>query len=50
MELHLDGSDRHQQAMQALLDERFDVTHIRTTTDARLLRVHAMGARQMEVT
>ncbi len=50
MELHLDGSERHQQAMQVLLDERFDVTHIRTTADTQLVRVHAMGARKMEVT
>lgn len=47
MELHLDGSDHDLPAMQALLDERFDVTHIRTTGDPRLLRVHAMGSRRM---
>ncbi len=49
MELHLDGGDRTLKAAEILLGERFDVTHIRTTGDPKLLRVHAMGARPAEV-
>ncbi|MCB9737984.1 MAG: FkbM family methyltransferase [Deltaproteobacteria bacterium] len=50
MELHLDDGDRTLKAAETLLRERFDVTHVRTTGDPRLLRVHAMGARHAEVT